>query len=85
MLTVMRALEYMKEIGTYILSVTKGFPHGTVVKNLPFPMQKTQETWVIPGSGRFLGVGNGKPLVFLPEKCHGQGSLVGYRIWGCKE
>ena len=48
MLTVMRALEYMKEIGTYILSVTKGFPHGTVVKNLPFPMQKIQETWVNP-------------------------------------
>ena len=24
-------------------------------------------------------------LVFLPENCHGQRSLVGYSPWGCKE
>ena len=24
-------------------------------------------------------------LVFLPEECHGQRSLVGYRLWGRKE
>ena len=24
-------------------------------------------------------------LVFLPEKSHGQRSLVGYSLWGCKE
>ena len=23
--------------------------------------------------------------VFLPGKSHGQGSLVGYSLWGCKE
>ena len=40
-----------------------------------------QEAWMgsIPGSGKFPGVGNGKPTpVFLPGKFHGQKSLVGY-------
>ena len=26
-----------------------------------------------------------KHLVFWPEECHGQRSLVGYRPWSCKE
>ena len=40
----------------------------------------------IPGSGRFLGEGNGNPTpVFLPGKSHGQRSLVGYNPWDCKE
>ena len=32
------------------------------------------------------GGGNGNPLpVFLSGESHGQGSLVGYSPWGCKE
>ena len=49
----------------------------------------------IPGLGRSTVEGNGYPLqylvriqntpVFLPREFHGQGSLVGYSPWGCKE
>ena len=39
-----------------------GFPGRAVVKN-PLPMQEMQETQgLIPGSGRFPGVGNSNPL-----------------------
>ena len=39
----------------------------------------------IPGSGRSPGEGNGSPLqYFLPEKFHGQRSLVGYSPRGHK-
>ena len=30
---------------------------------------------LIPGSGRFLGEGNGNPRVFLPGEFHGQKNL----------
>ena len=40
----------------------------------------------IPRSGRSPGEGNGLPTpVSLPEKSHGQRSLVGYSPWGRKE
>ena len=53
-----------------------------IVKNLP----AMQETWV-------QSLGGDNPLekemattpVFLPEKFHGQRSLVGYSPWACKE
>ena len=35
----------------------------------------------IPGLGRSLGDGHGKPTpVFLPGECHGQRSLAGYSL-----
>ena len=38
------------------------------------------------GSGGSPGDENGNPtLIFLPEKSHGQRSLVGYSPRGCKE
>ena len=37
----------------------------------------------ICGSGSSLGEWQPTP-VFLPEKSHGQRSLVGYSPWGCK-
>ena len=40
---------------------------------------------LIPGMGRFPGERNGNPPVFLPEKPHGQRSLVSYSPWGHKE
>ena len=47
-------------------------------------MQETQEMGV--GSRRFLGVGHGDTLqVFVPEKVHGQRSLVGYSPRGRPE
>ena len=41
---------------------------------------------LILGLGRSPGVGNGNPLqYFLPGEFHGQGSLVSFSPWGCKE
>ena len=44
----------------------------------------------IPGSGRSSGEGNGNPFPYgneksLPEKSHGQRSLMGYSPWSHKE
>ena len=40
----------------------------------------------IPGSGRSAGEGNGNPLQHsCLGKSHGQRSLIGYSLWGCKE
>ena len=41
----------------------------------------------IPGSGSSPGGGHGNPLQysFLPAESHGQRSLAGYSLWGCKE
>ena len=40
----------------------RGFPGGTVVKNLPANAGDTGDAGSIPGSGRSPGVGNGNPL-----------------------
>ena len=41
---------------------------------------------LIPELGIYPGEGKRQPTpVFLPGKCHGEGSLVGYRPWGHKE
>ena len=41
---------------------------------------------LIPGSGRFPGQGNGKPLqYYCLENPHGQRSLAGYSPWGHTE
>ena len=53
-----------------------------VVKN---PPANAGDAGSIPGSGRSPGGGNGNPLVFLPEKFHGQRSLAGCSPWGHKE
>ena len=39
----------------------KGFPGGSVVKNLP---ANVGDTGLIPGSGRSPGGGNGNPLQY---------------------
>ena len=54
-----------------------------MVKNL---LANAGDVGSIPGSGRSPGEGNGSPLTpaFLPGKCHGQRSVVGYSPWGCK-
>ena len=42
----------------------KGFPGGTVVKNLPANTGDAKNVGSIPGSGRSPGVGNGNPLQY---------------------
>ena len=51
-----------------------GFPGHSEVQN---SLANAGDSGSIPGSGRFPGEGNGNPLVFLPEKSHGQRSLEG--------
>ena len=43
-------------------SVTKGFPDGSVVKNLPASAGDSGNTGSIPRLGRFPGEGDGNPL-----------------------
>ena len=63
----------------------RGFPGGSVVKNL-LAMQEPQEMWV-----RSLGCENplekerATPPVFFPGKSHGQRSLEGYSSYSLKE
>ena len=42
----------------------RGFPGGTVVKNLPANAGDTRDVGLIPGSGISPGEGNGKPLQY---------------------
>ena len=45
-----------------------------------------EDLGLILGSGRSSGEGNGNPLQdSCPENPHGQRSLTGYSLWGCKE
>ena len=60
-----------------------GFPCGSDDKESTC---NTGGPGLILGSGRSLEKGMATPTpVFLPGKLHGQGSLMGYRPWGCKE
>ena len=59
-----------------------GFSGGSVVKNLP---ANSGDAGLNLGWGKSPGEGNGQPtLVFFPGKSHGQRSLVGSSLWGCK-
>ena len=63
-----------------------GFLGGAVVKNLPVNTGDSRDVGLIPGSGRFLGVGSGSPLQYFSlGKSHGQRSLEGYSLWSLKE
>ena len=44
----------------------KGFPGGSVVKNLPTNAEGTEDSGPIPGSGRSPGGGNGNPQASKP-------------------
>ena len=46
----------------FSLYMLRGFPGGTVVKNLLASAGDTGDPGSIPGLGRSLGVGNGNPL-----------------------
>ena len=58
--------------------VTLGFPGGAVIKNLHANAGDTRDAGSIPGSGRFPGVGNSKPLQYsCLEKIRRQKSPAG--------
>ena len=63
------------------LIVKLGFPDGSVVKNLP---AKPGVLGLTSELERSPGEGNGNPFPFLPGKSHGQRSLVGDCLQGCK-
>ena len=64
-------------------SKVKGFPGGSVVKNLP---ANAEDAGLIPGWRRFSRKSQWQPTpVFLPGKIHGQWSLVGYSPQDLKE
>ena len=64
---------------------SKGFPGGSVVKNLPV-MQEIQETWIQSLGQKILWQRAWQPtLVFLSRKSYGQKSLVSYNPQGHKE
>ena len=50
--------------------------------------ERVGDLGLIPGLGRSSGEENGNPVqysVFLPVEFHGQRTLAGYSLWGCKE
>ena len=56
-----------------------------MVKNPPANTGDTRDAGSIPGLERSW-IRKWQPTpVFLPGKFHGQGSLVGYSSWDCKE
>ena len=62
------------------------FPNGSVGEESSCNTGDTGDVGLILGSGRFPWRKKWQPLsVFLPEKSHGQSSLVGYSPNGCKE
>ena len=58
-----------------------------MVKKLPANAEDARDvSCSIPGLGRSPGVGNGIPRqCSWPRKSHGQRSLAGYGLWGCKD
>ena len=51
-------------ITRYFFTDEQGFPHGSVVKNLPANVGDAGDTGSILGSGRSLGGGNVNPLQY---------------------
>ena len=46
------------------VSLSRGFPDGAVVKNLPANARNARDAGSIPGLGRYPGGGNGNPLQY---------------------
>ena len=62
------------------------FPSGSVVKKSAFRSNRCRRSVFHPWVGKIPWGRKSQPtLVFLPGKSHGQRSLVGYSLWGCKE
>ena len=66
----------------FLPSSSVGFPHGSVVKNLP-AKEAMRVRRFGPWVKKIPWRGKGQPSpVFLPGKSHGQRSLAGYSPWG---
>ena len=63
-------------------TMIRGFPDGSVVKNLP---ANAGDTGLIPGSGRSPRRKWQPTPIFLSGGSHGQKRLAGYSPWGCRE
>jgi len=72
-------------LGHSVLPQATGIPSGTVVKNPPANVGDARDSGSILGSGRSPRRKWQPTPVFLPEKSHGQRSLVAYSPWGHKE
>ena len=69
-----------------MLILILGFPSGASGKESACSAGDARDSGSIPGSGRFSWRRKWQLTpVFLPEKFHGQRSLVGYSPWGHKE
>ena len=67
------------------MSIVRGFPSGSALKNSPV-MQETQQMQVRSlGWGEPLEEGMATHSSILPGESHGQRSLAAYSPWGCKE
>ena len=64
--------------------IMKGFPGGSVVKNLPANAGDIRDAVSIPQLGRYPGGGHPTHFSF-PGEFHGQRSLAGYCPLGFKE
>ena len=51
-------------VNTYTYIYTQYVDTGTVIKNLPVGAGDARDVGLIPGSGRYPGVGNGNPLQY---------------------
>ena len=61
----------------------KGFPGGSHGQESAY---NVGDLGLIPGLGRSPGIKKGNPLQYsCLENPHGQGSVVGYSSWCCKE
>ena len=65
-----------KNLFMTVYSRGMGFLGGAVVKNLPVNAGDSRDVGLIPGSGRFLGVGSGSPLQYFSL-----GNLTGREAW----
>ena len=68
-----------------LLRVRKASPTAHWVKNLPAVQEKQGRRFSSWGEKIAWRRKWQSTPVFLPGKSHGQGSLVGYSPWGCKE
>ena len=67
-------------------SKTVGFPDGTSGKDSTCQSRRHERHGLNPWVGKIPWSGKWNPTpVSLPEKLHGQRSLVGYSAWGHKE
>ena len=64
------------------LEVPRDFPGGSDSKESAC---NAEDLGLIPGSGRYLGEGNGYPLQYLHGESHGHRSLAHYSPCSSKE